>query len=231
MDAQPFQKGGGSTEPAGDLVRQHLPLARTIAASLFARRAVNTVEFGDYLQLAYLGLIEAAQRYRADSGAQFSTYATYRIRGSVLNGVAKMTETGERISYLRRARRDRADSILESEKPLGEDLASVLDVVVAVALTLQLEDIAQSEAAEPTAESDPYASRQFEDAQRRLRQAVRALPEREQLVIDLHYFKQMGFEEIAATLQVTKGRVSQLHRRALEQVREALGRLRLAEFY
>lgn len=212
------------------LVSQYLPLAKGLAASLFSRRRVDDVEFGDYLQLAHVGLLEAIQRFRTDGDTQFATFATYRIRGSVLNGVAKMTETGERIRYLRRARRARAASVLENCGQ-AEGLSALLDMVVAVALTCQLDDIAEHHAAEPTVGHDPYASHHYEDMQRRLRRVLEALPERERQIVHFHYFHQVGFEEIADLMAVSKGRISQLHKRALDLIREALGKSRLDEFY
>jgi RNA polymerase sigma factor for flagellar operon FliA len=48
------------------------------------------------------------------------------------------------------------------------------------------------------------------------------LPERERSIVTLHYFHYLPFVEIAARLGVSKGRISQLHRRALEMLRESL---------
>lgn len=212
------------------LITQYLPLAKRLAAALFARRRVDDVEFGDYLQLAHLGLLEAIQRFRLEGEAQFATFATYRIRGAILNGVAKMTEAGERISYLRRARRDRAASIADGVSQ-SEGMTGLLDLIVSVALTCQLDDIAEHHAAEPSVGHDPYASRSYEETQRRLRRALESLPERERQIIYFHYFHQVGFDEIAGLLVLSKGRVSQLHKRALDLVRDGLGKSRLAEFY
>lgn len=212
------------------LVTRYLPLAKKIAAAQFARRRVDSVEFGDYLQLAHLGLLEALQRFRADAEAQFATFATYRIRGAIINGVAKMTETGERIGYLRRAARDRAGSIAHvQQKP--DTLATLMELVMAVAITCQLDEIAEQEAAEPTPASDPYSSRAYHDTQQRIRQALNLLPERERQIVEWHYFQQLGFDEIASALNVSKGRISQLHSRALELIRTSLAKSRLAEFF
>jgi len=212
------------------LVREYMPLAKRIAASLYSRRAVDDVEFGDYLHLAYVGLLEAVQRYHAGGEAHFTTFATYRIRGSILNNIPKMTETGERISHLKKLHRERLASVLERpEAPLVSSFAGLVDLVVSVALTVQIEEIAETLGAEPSPANDPYASRAYDDMQRRLREALAALPERERRIVDDHYFEHVGFEEIARTLGVTKGRVSQLHKRALEQIRAALKQNRLAE--
>jgi RNA polymerase sigma factor FliA len=212
------------------LVHLHLPLAKRIASSLYARRPGNQVEFGDYLQLAYVGLIEAVERYDVSADAQFSTFATYRIRGSILDGVPKMTESGDRISFLQRQRRERVRSWIEpSEKPAREGVGGLLDMVIGIALTVQIEEIAETHSMEPTPAIDPYASRAYEDMQRRLRDVIGRLAGRERQVVDLHYFHHMGFEDIGRSLGVTKGRVSQIHKCALESVRAALHEGRLTE--
>jgi RNA polymerase sigma factor FliA len=213
------------------LVRQYMPLARRIAASLYARRAVDDVEFGDYLHLAYVGLLESIERYRSGTEAQFSTFATYRIRGAILNSVPRMTETGARISHLKKLHRERMASVLEGgQKEASLDsFSSLIDLVVSVAITVQIEEIAESVVAEPSGANDPYASRAYDEMQRRLREVLAGLPERERRIVDDHYFEQVGFDEIASMLGVSKGRVSQLHKRALDQIRDAMKERRLAE--
>ena len=55
-----------------------------------------------------------------------------------------------------------------------------------------------------------------------LRASVDTLPPNEQIVIRYHYFHHMGFTELADQLQLSKGRVSQIHKRALERIRAQL---------
>jgi RNA polymerase sigma factor for flagellar operon FliA len=221
----------GGAAAREQLVHQYMPLAKRLAAMLYARRAVNDVEFGDYLQLAYVGLLEAMQRYRYDAEVQFTTFATYRIRGSILNSIPKMTETGDRLSYLKRARGERMESWLEpSGAPPKQGVPALIDLVMGIAITVQLDEIAETEMAEPTTTNDPYASRVYDDTQRRVKDCLAKLPERERSVIDLHYFHHMAFDEIAQTFAVTRGRVSQLHKRALERIRTSLQDRQLVEF-
>lgn len=223
-----YQRGDSAARER--LILLYLPLAKRVAASLYARRAGNQVEFGDYLHLAYVGLIEAIQRYRSDSDAQFATFASYRIRGSVLNSIPKMTESGDRIGFLKKQRRERVRSVLESgDQPAREGIAGLLDMVIGIALTVQLEEIAETHGVEPTPANDPYASRAYDDMQRGLRDVVSLLGGRERQIIDFHYFHHMTFEDIAQALGVTKGRISQIHKQALEKVRGALQQRRLTE--
>ena len=54
----------------------------------------------------------------------------------------------------------------------------------------------------------------------RLVECVESLAEQQRTVIHRHYFQQVPFDEIAATMNLTKGRISQVHRAALMQLRE-----------
>jgi RNA polymerase sigma factor FliA len=74
------------------LIEQYLPLCRTIAGAVYAKRGGLEVEFLDYMQFATLGLIEAVQRFDPALGFAFSTYASPRIRGSILNNLEPLSE-------------------------------------------------------------------------------------------------------------------------------------------
>jgi RNA polymerase sigma factor for flagellar operon FliA len=63
----------------------------------------------------------------------------------------------------------------------------------------------------------------WRQARERMLGAVRALPDRERQVIVLHYLHGLTFEHIGAVLELTKGRISQLHREALLMLRAGLG--------
>jgi RNA polymerase sigma factor for flagellar operon FliA len=74
------------------LIEHHLPYCRTVARIAYARRGGLEVEFLDYVQFATLGLIEAVERFDPTMGVAFPTYATARIRGSILNNLEPLSE-------------------------------------------------------------------------------------------------------------------------------------------
>src|SRR5579862_2349749 len=69
------------------LIMLHLPYAKAVAGSVYGKHVYHETEFAEYVQLATLGLIEALDRYELDRGAQFRTYAYWRIVGAIHDGL------------------------------------------------------------------------------------------------------------------------------------------------
>ena len=91
----------------------HLPYARVVAASYYAKRLHDEIEFGDYLQLASLGLIEALGRFDPGFGVQFKTFAARRMHGALLDGIERLTEKQQQIAARLRLEVQRRAAIKE----------------------------------------------------------------------------------------------------------------------
>ena len=73
-----------SRQSTDHLVNQHLPLVKRLASQL-AVKLPSHIEIEDLIQVGLIGLLKAVEDYQSDSGAVFSTYATIRIRGAMLD--------------------------------------------------------------------------------------------------------------------------------------------------
>lgn len=204
------------------LLQKYLPFAKRLTKILYTRRPPSNAEFGDYLHLAYIGLLEAMQRYHHEAPAAFSTFAAYRIKGAILNGIPKMSERGEYVSYLRRAQRERTESLFGSDSQRELNFSQAVDLIVSIALTHQLDELAMEASTGNGSESDVYVSRLYDEMSNHLLSMVSQLPERDQKIIYYHYFYNTNFDDIAALLEVSKSRISQLHKRILSELREKL---------
>jgi RNA polymerase sigma factor for flagellar operon FliA len=206
------------------VIEHYLPLARMIAATLFARRGAVVVEFMDYMQLATLGLIESVDRFDAQRGVPFEAYAAPRIRGSVLNALEALSETYEQSELRGRLRQDRLESLHRGWAAGKADLFGELaDIAVGFALGYMLEG---SGLVSPDEAHDGYRQDFYRGVEQRqlgesLARLVAALPHQERRVVRYHYYQGLEFQEIARLFGVTKGRVSQIHRQALQLIREA----------
>ena len=203
------------------LIDHYSYLAKICAKHFYSIRTDNDIEYGDYLQSAMVGLIEAVQRYNPDKGASFSTFANYRIKGALLNSLEKATQHREQTAYFRRLQRSRLESIADGISESGCDpFAEMVDVTIELALSFMLEDTGLLLNDDQSA--DELYDREVVNAMSAiLDQLVDKLPERERLIIRNHYYHGMVFEELAELLSISKGRVSQLHKRALSMIKEA----------
>ncbi len=232
-DVEPPRAGTEAEEAANGLVMQNLPLVRGIAARLYRWRWGNSVDFNDYLQSGMLGLVEASRRFDAGRGAQFSTYASWRITGAILNSLETATEQHQQAAARKRIVEDRITSLHPlaqgdaSNAPPAADIDAALsliaDVAIGLAVGFMLEGSGMfSQGEDEPAEGDASTAVGLRQLQRRLRNAVAKLPADEQAIVKNHYDEHQSFTDIAASLSLSKGRVSQLHKQALLNLRACL---------
>lgn len=224
----------------------HLPYARVVAASYYARRIHNDVEFEDYAQLAAIGLIEAFERFDPARGVLFRTFAARRMHGAILDGLERLTEKNQQIAVQQRLRRERLAAIAVNAKAAppsdGKDSMArrsapeelfryLAEVGVGLALGILLEGtgMVDAEAFDQTEcavspEVRYFQRNELEGLQRRVKLLVEQLPDQERSVIRHHYLQELSFGQIAESLGVTRGRVSQIHRRGLLLLQQALSR-------
>lgn len=208
------------------LVLMHLPFARGVAIRLYRQRGALKVEFDEYYQLACVGMLEAMARYEEDRGASFRTYAMRRIEGSILNGLEKLSEVSEQISLRRRLERERLAS-LKGETGVGsrgtDTLKYLSEIAVGLAIGYMLEETAMYIADENSGRDTAYAGEAWRQTKLRVTRAVEMLPERERRVVVLHYFHALAFDQIAAAFGLSKGRISQIHKAAIVNLKTTLG--------
>lgn len=220
------------------LIAHYLDYARIVAATYYARRIHDEIEFEEYHQLASLALMECVDRYDPDKGAQFKTYASRRMHGAILDGVERLTEKQQQIAVRQRLRKERTESVVTHARQDGvpppdgkfapEDLFRYLaEIGIGIALGCLLDDtgmVAREDAPDVGVGGAPLAYQRIEVRQlrQRLHELVHHLPPQEQTVITAHYLHEHSFEDIAKRLELTKSRISQIHRRGLQLLRDKL---------
>lgn len=222
-----------ATKARSELFERYTGLVRSIAARLFGRRVDNVSTFEDYLQLGSEGLLEALDRYDPGRGASFETFATYRIRGAIQNGVRISSERNELSSYRARRHRERVRSLAASggSDGSGDAFGEMVDLTIDLALGFLLEDNEAERTQSRSAGTDPYACEAIAELQAVLVKLLDTLPERERQILEYHYFQQLPFRAIAELMGLTKGRISQLHHKALRGLRGAVGPERKLDSY
>lgn len=228
------RSGGGRGTPSAmatdddRFVQEHQPLVKKIAHRVRAELDL-TCELDDLIAFGYHGLLEARQRFDATRGVQFTTFAYYRVRGSILDGVRKMAYLPRRVHQKRRAA-EALDWAIESK---GEEraanpeatadaeatLAAVDDVLGKITATFMLAAVGQDESASPESPEEQLIGA---TEKQRLRNALDVLPERELIVVRGMYFEGRNLDDIGAELGISKSWACRIHTRALGLLREVL---------
>lgn len=193
-----------------------------------------TCELDDLVGFGFAGLIEAKQRFDPTRGVQFNTFAYYRVRGSILDGVRKMAYMPR---HAHRARKvaEAMDAALEelgetraangpasggAPPDLAATVAAIDDVLGKICASYVIAAVGQDETEK---QDNPEVAVAEAEDRARLRQAMETLPEREATVIRGLYFENRLLDDIGADLGVSKSWASRIHTRALGLLRTAMG--------
>jgi RNA polymerase sigma factor for flagellar operon FliA len=216
----------GSAAAREAMFERHAAFARQIAARQFRDRTRGDLELTELRQLAYAGLLEAIDRFDPERGVPFRGYASRRITGSVLDGIARASEVREQIAFKSRLRAERVRSLAPEDADqlnASDAMRALAELAAGLAIGFLLDGGMAAD--EETADRSPsaYEGLAWKETVRGLRDALDELPEREQLIVRQHYLHGVAFDLIAKLLGLSKGRVSQLHREAIGRLRRRLG--------
>lgn len=196
-----------ATTQRSEALLEYYPMVRRIAHRAAATYGLPVgVEASDLVSSGIIGLAEAWDRFDGSRGVAFEAFAVPRVKGAVVDAIRasdwvprkarqRSRNTGEPVAVLVSIDGQRRNG--ETDGPLAERIAD--DCV-------------------PLPGAELLAAEQ----RRELMVALNGLPERERLIVTLHYFHGVRLAEIARSLGVTESRVSQLHGRALRMLRETI---------
>lgn len=216
----------GDMQAREALVRLYLPYARALAAKAYARRGTDELEFDEYLQFATVGMMESMDRFDPGQGVLFKTFATRRITGAILDGVLTLSERYQQVALSRRIAEERLESLAQEPDAAGPDtvLRELAGIGVGLALGFILDGTGMLESQDAALPDTTYSNLELRQFRQRIADVLEQLTSREQEVIKMHYFNSASFDEIARQLELTKGRISQLHKRAIGRLRSLLAK-------
>jgi RNA polymerase sigma factor for flagellar operon FliA len=227
-----------------NLVKQYSHLVEQVAKRLSLSIPQRIIPKEDLIGLGYIGLIEAIKKFDYKKGYQFETYGLWRIKGAMLDGIRKM-------DWVPRGLRDKAKKLntafrhLEqtlmrspSEEELSQFLNMSLDEIDEAMSTLSLsallslnepinanEEEGKQQSRLDQIEDDKFISQdqqmQMGEFQKIIALSIDNMPEKERLVISLFYYEGLTQVEIAEVMSLTKGRISQIHSKAILRLRQS----------
>ncbi len=222
--------------PRDKLAVQYMSYVRSIAGKI-KKTLSKDIEFDDLVSYGMLGLFEAADRFDAKFGANFMTFAYYRIRGAIYDGLRGMGWVS-RSEYQKIRFEAHANAFLNNVheqnvaipanvKKTDDDEVSDLANVVEGLVTIYVTALDAMEGFQIKDERGPTLEESMEMAQARglVAEAVSKLPEQERKLLELYYYKELSLEDVGKQLGLSKSWTSRLHTRAINKLSRLLREL------
>nr|WP_314889760.1 RNA polymerase sigma factor FliA [uncultured Campylobacter sp.] len=211
-----------------DIVLSYMPALRTMAFRL-KERLPGSIDVNDLIGVGVEEMIKLSRKYDKDRNDSFWGYVKKRVYGSMLDFLRDL----DVISRTDRTLVKAIDAVTneyfnehETEpddeyvaKILNEDVEKVREArnVSSVVSTLRIDD-----QMELMSDEDTLAAIEKEDLTEKIQAVLQELDERDQLVIQLYYYEELSLKEISEILRVSEGRVSQVHKRLMQKIRDRL---------
>jgi len=223
------------------LIIEFAPLVKLVAGRLSMYLGYN-VEYEDLCSYGIFGLIDAIDKFDSMKEVKFETYASLRIRGSILDQIRKMDWIPRTI----RQKQKQIDSVMKQIEQEKGRQATDLEIAEGLGITedefydwqsqmkitglVSLDEFMESGSDVPqgyggtTAHFDsPEENIEKQELYQMLAEALKLLTEKEQQIVTMYYYQEMTLKEIANVLEVSESRISQLHTRAIGKMRTKMG--------
>jgi RNA polymerase sigma factor for flagellar operon FliA len=234
----------GLAEAREELITAYTPLVRYVSGRLLIGLPRHLSQ-DDLFGYGIIGLIDAIEKFDYQRGLQFETYASWRIRGSILDAIrkgdwvprsvrenAKKLENAYLVLEQEHLRSADDDEVCEYLHITSEEYQKMIQETSVTSLFSLDEPIGEEE--QETRLSlliDPNVllpekqmDREF--LKETLAKAIDRLTPKERTVVSLFYYEELGLSEIAEVMSLSPSRISQLHSKAILRLRGALGRMK-----
>jgi RNA polymerase sigma factor FliA len=226
------------------LILHYAPLVKYVAGRIYVKVPPN-VDHGDLVSCGIFGLIDAIEKFDLSKNIKFETYAIARVKGAIIDELRSLDWIPRSVRFkakelertyqelegrLKRSPTDEEvckelniskEKLHETISQIGNTSIVALDDTFTVGKDMDgrvgLIDIIEDESS-----AEPAATFEVEEMKTLLAQAIDRLPEREKTVIALYYYEGLTLKEIGEVLGVTESRVSQMHTKAILQLKAKL---------
>jgi len=198
------------------------------------------VDYEDMISYGIFGLIDAVEKFDYDKGVKFETYASLRIRGSIIDSLRQL-DWVPRTLRQKNKQLETAYASLEAglgREPSDAELAAELGVTVdeardmikksSIVSLISLDEYLDQNHEAPvkglrqSTANEPEADFERKETRRMLTEAIDKLSEKEKRVVTLYYFEELTLKEISMIMGVTESRISQIHSKAVLKLKAKL---------
>ncbi|MGL4774120.1 MAG: FliA/WhiG family RNA polymerase sigma factor [Clostridium sp.] len=226
------------------IVKEYIPLVKYIASRV-ALGKTKYIEYEDLISYGIVGLMDAINRFDEEKGVKFSSYASLRIKGAMIDqlrkerpiskgAMDKLHKYNEAMETLQREfhREPSTDEIARYLNVAREDVYEVegyINYMSVVSLEEVIfsddEDMTRMGLIEDKNSPSPESSLDDKVSVELLSKGIERLKEKDRMVLNLYYYEGLTLKEIGQVLEVSESRVCQLHSRAIKKLREELTKL------
>jgi len=235
-------KDSADSEAREELIVRYMRVVKYVAGRI-AIHVPSSVEMDDLIGWGVLGLIDAVEKYDPFQDIKFSTYASIRVRGAIIDQIRSLDWAPRSLRAMARRINEARDTLRQREgrDPTIDEIAAELDTTpehvdetmaqLQTAHILSLDDYLPSDESEDGRKIDltsdaraanPEKMALEGERQERLVEAILKLPDQQQKVLNLYYYEELTLKEIGMVLDVTESRVCQIHKAAMQKLRKVV---------
>lgn len=228
-----------------EVVKKYIPLVKYIASRVIVGKS-KYIQYEDLVSYGMIGLMDAYTKFDDKKGMKFSTYASIRIKGSMIDEIRK-------ISPISKGAMDKLNKYNESidilqkkllREPTSEEIAKELGIKVdemgeienyinyisVVSLEDMIftddDDIPLMGTIEDKKSPSPESTLEEKEQLEYLEKAINMLNEKDKTILSLYYYEGLTLKEIGGVLSITESRVCQIHSRAIVHLRKNMQELK-----
>jgi len=226
------------------IIEEYLPLVKYIASRISIGKN-QLMDFEDLVSYGVIGLIDAISKFDDSKGIKFSTYASIRVKGAIIDEIRKNRPISKgAMDKLNKF--NMAVEKLQKElfrEPSNEEIARELNMTllevgevenyINYISVVSLEDVIFSEDEDMNVmgtiedKNSPSPEEKFVNSEKVevLAQAIADLNDKDRTVLNLYYYEGLTLKQIGEILSVSESRVCQLHSRAIRNLKDNMKKL------
>ena len=233
--------GSNYSKTSDELIKENIKMAHVLSWHYHAR-AGRFIDIDDLVQIALVGLVEAAQKFKPRVDGSFKSYASMRMRGSIIDHLRKQSNLCRNTI----AKKKKSDEIIRKIESKTGKKASAEEISKSMGISLEEYQSMQSELGANVLQSldevydefslwfadlgnTPEAEFNELETREQLKIALKKLSERESLLLQLIFVEEFNVHEVSEILDISIGRVSQVKKEAVSKLREHFKDLNLIQ--
>ena len=219
------------------LIVDNMNLVKKIAWHMHGRVRAS-IEIEDLMQIGYFGLVTAAQKYSPKEGATFASYAVLRIRCAIVDHLRKSSNLCRTTIQMQQKQKKAVEALTVQlqREPVPSEIAEKMglnldeyrewekafNANIHQSLDEVYDEYSMWFVSKDSTPEENLDRSQLKDI---LKVALKELPKKEAMVIQLYYVEELNVYEIAEVMEITTGRVSQIKKSAVSLLRENINKL------